>query len=239
MKILITGGASGLGRSIAETLCANKDNEVIITYANSKDKAESLEAQFSNCTKLKCNFRDAASIESTKAFITESEIDCIVNNAFTGIFKKHFYKIPGEEFTRSFEENIMPVIGLTQAAINVFRKKKYGKIINILSSAMFGNPPIGWSMYIAEKNYMYALHKCWAAELKTKNITSNCVSPTFMMTNLNKDTDERMITQMLNAHPLKEFLKPEEVAKSVEYLVGASQHVNGTNIIINAGENVI
>jgi len=239
MKILITGGASGLGRSITETLCANPDHDIIITYANSVDAAEALESKYSNCTKLQCNFRDPASVETAKEYIAEANIDCIVNNAFTGIFKTHFYKISKEAFSTSFEENILPVIGLTQAAINVFRKKKYGKIINILSSAMFGNPPIGWSMYIAEKNYLYALHKCWAAELKTKNITSNCISPTFMMTNLNKDTDERMLEQMLNAHPLKEFLKPEEVAKSVEYLVGASQHVNGTNIIINAAENVI
>lgn len=239
MKILVTGGASGVGSVISTRLCQNPDHTVIATYANSEEKAVQLEEKFSNLQKWKCNFNSAEDIEKTCAMIAESDIDCIVNNAFTGLIKKHFHKLSSEQFDESFKSNILPVIKLTQASINVFRKKKFGKIITILSSAMIGSPPIGWSMYVAEKNYLLGLHRAWTSELKTKNITSNCISPSFMLTNLNKDVDERMIETMKAGHPLKEFLNPEEVAKSVEYIVEAAQHLNGSNIILNAAESVI
>ena len=60
-----------------------------------------------------------------------------------------------------------------------------------------------------------------------------------MLTGLTKDTDERILDQMLQEHPLKKLLTTDEVADAVLYLLHASQHVNGTNLIINAGVDLV
>jgi hypothetical protein len=60
-----------------------------------------------------------------------------------------------------------------------------------------------------------------------------------MLTNLNKDTDERVLEELTRSHPLKRILSTTEVAESVKHLVTGSQHINGVNLIINAASDVI
>jgi len=169
----------------------------------------------------------------------EENIDVLINNAFSGIKKEHFFKMDQAHFSTSFSENIIPVIRITQKAIGIFRKNRFGKIITILSSSILNKPPIGWSCYVAEKNYLLSLAKSWAIENSKFNITSNMISPSFMLTDLNKDTDERLLEDMRSKLPLQAFLKPEEVAESVRFLVYCTQQINGHNLIINQAENLI
>ena len=83
------------------------------------------------------------------------------------------------------------------------------------------------------------LSKSWSYEYGKYNISSNCVSPDFMLTNLSETVDKRIVEQLKANHPLKKILTPEEVADVVAFLVGTSQHINGANIVINAGQNIL
>jgi NAD(P)-dependent dehydrogenase (short-subunit alcohol dehydrogenase family) len=132
----------------------------------------------------------------------------------------------------------MPTLRITKEAIKVFRKKKFGKIINIISSAIINKPLIGLSAYIANKSYLISMSKSWATEGVKFNITSNSISPSFMQTNLTSDTDERVIDQMNKEHPLKRLLTTDEVAEAVKFFIRSSQQINGTNLIINAGADL-
>ena len=239
MNILITGGASGLGKAITLNLASSPQNKIYITYSNSVDAALEIQNQYPNCIPVLCDFYKQESVQAVAEKISSWNIDVLINNAFTGMIKKHSHKIPLESFENSFKVNVLPVVALTQAAVKVFRKKKFGKIITILSSVIVANPPIGWSLYAAEKEYLRALSKSWAIELKKYNVTSNSISPSFMLTALNQNTDERILGQMIDAHPLKKLLTPEEVASSVSFLVDSTQQINGINLVINAAENVI
>ncbi|HWJ91875.1 MAG TPA: SDR family oxidoreductase, partial [Flavisolibacter sp.] len=64
------------------------------------------------------------------------------------------------------------------------------------------------------------------------NITANTVSPSFMKTPLHDGLDERVVEEMEKKHPLKKLLTTEEVADVVQFLVTASQHINGQNFRI-------
>jgi 3-oxoacyl-[acyl-carrier protein] reductase len=238
MNILITGGASGLGEAITRLLAQDQSNKVYFTYYNSVDKALALEEEYSNVKAVKCDFRNGASILELKNKLSEFDIDALINNALTGLHKKHFHKTDPELFLSGFKNNILPTIHIVQAAINHFRKKKFGKIITILSSYIINKPPIGLSEYVATKEYLYALSKSWATENATFNITANCISPSFMQTGLTNDTDERIVEEMQKNHPLKKFLQPEEVASTVLFLLNATQQINGTNLIINAASDI-
>src|SRR5258706_348476 len=123
--------------------------------------------------------------------------------------------------------------------ISSFKKKKSGRIINILISAVTGAPPIGWSAYTAEKNYLLSLSNSWAQEYSKFNITSNCISPSFMLTALNKDVDERLIDEMKSSSPTGSLLSIDETAAAVAKIASASSDVNGRNFVISPGSDVI
>lgn len=240
MIILITGGASGLGKSITELLCSEKENKIYFTYSKSDKAALEIENKFSNAKGIKCDFNNHEEVESLSVQIKNLNIDALVNNAISGnIHKQHFHKNDLQNFQNDFLNNLMPVIKINQQAILVFRKKKFGKIITILSSAIINKPPIGWSEYTAGKAYLHSLSKSWAVENSNFNITSNCISPSFMATALTSDTDERMVEEMILNHPLKKILTTNEVAETVNYFVNCSQQVNGVNFIINAASDIV
>lgn len=238
MNILITGGASGLGASIVKLLAKETGFTVYFTYSKSIEAAKQIEANYPNARSMYCEFSDATSMEKFLAAVAEIDLDVLINNANSSIHKEHFYKTDPEIFLDSFELNIMPTLRITQGALKVFRKKKFGKIINIISSATINKPLIGLSAYIANKSYLLSMSKSWATEGVKFNITSNSISPSFMQTNLTSDTDERVIDQMNKEHPLKRLLTTDEVAEAVLFFIRSSQQINGTNLIINAGADL-
>jgi 3-oxoacyl-[acyl-carrier protein] reductase len=240
MNILVTGGASGLGEAITTKLASVKEDIVFFTFNKSSEKAGEIEHRFSNCEGIKCDFQNPDDLNSLIAFIEKADLDILVNNAFlSGITQKHFHKTDFLIFQDNFNINIIPVIRITQSVITQFRRKKYGKIITVLSSALAGNPPLGWSEYVAGKAYLASLCKSWAVENNTFNITSNSVSPSFMQTNLTLGTDDRIIDEFIDAHPLKQLLSTHEVSDAVYFLTKCSQQINGINLIMNAGTHVI
>lgn len=238
MNILITGGSSGLGKSITECLAtAHPLSTIYFTYNSSLVAATEIENQFNNTKALSLNFKDEKNVQDIIEKITSLNIDVLVNNAVTSLHKNHFHKTAAEVFSEGFTDNILPVIKLAAAFIKAARVKKTGKIITILSSAIGGSPLIGWAAYTAEKNYLLSLAKSWASENVQFNIQSNCVSPEFMDTAINKDLDYRLKEEMIKTHPLKRLLTTNEVADTVNFLVTASSHINGQNLFLNNGKS--
>ncbi len=240
MIVLVIGGASGLGEAITRKIVENPDFIVYFTYASSSIQAKQIEADHANARALKCNFKDQDEVTELVAKIAILNIDVLVNNAYTGDFlKSYFHKTPIDDFVSAFNDNIVPTLAITQAAINIFRKKKFGKIITISTAALLNVPPLGSSVYVANKAYIEQLAKIWAAENIKFNITSNLISPAFMLTGFTNSIDERMVEQIISNHPLKKLLTVGEVADSVLFLVNSSQQINGINLVLNSGANII
>ncbi len=239
MNILITGGASGLGAAITKKLALNNNTKVYFTYSKSEDKANSLKATYPNVIPIRVDFTNQNQVDALLKQMNEMDLDIIINNSIVNYEKKHFHKIDSKFFQQSFALNVLPTIVITQEAIKRFRKKKFGKIITILTAGLINTPPIGWSEYTANKAYLLSLSKSWATENIAFNITSNAISPALMQTNLTSDMDERVVEMAVQSHPLKKLLTTEEVAESVDYLVNASQQINGINLVINSGVIVI
>lgn len=239
MNILVTGGASGLGRCIVELCAKNQSCKVFFTYCKSANSAEEIAARYENVYAIQVDYTSRDSINEFISQIEYIDIDVLVNNAWVGKPNgTYFHKTVIETFQEAFENNILPLISITQACISVFRKKKKGKIITVLTSYLLNLPPMGFSVYTASKAYIEQLAKCWSKENAKFGITCNCVSPEYMQTGF-ADVDERIIEQMEQDHPLKCLLQPAEVAKVVMFLMESSNQINGVNIPINAAQNVI
>ena len=239
MNILITGGASGLGKAITEILAENKNNTVYFTYSKSEEKAKKLTSIFKNTVSIKCDFSESSELGLLKDQIKELDLDVLINNAYCSkINQIHFHKSPPLDFLSEFKDNIIPTIIITQEVIKLFRKKRNGKIITILSSSLNNVPPVGMSSYVANKAYMEKLTKSWVAENSKFNITSNSISPSFMKTALTDDVDERVVEQMILNHPNKNLITVKEVAEAVLFFANAGNHINGVDLLMNAGVNI-
>jgi 3-oxoacyl-[acyl-carrier protein] reductase len=239
MVVLITGGASGLGGAITQMFAALPGCSVYFTFSKSEESANSITAEFANTTAIKCDFSNADEVAILTEKISAIDPDILINNAYTGeAIKTHFHKIPKTDFLKDFEHNIIPIVAITQAAITAFRKKRSGKIITILTSFLVDVPPTGSAIYVANKAYLKQLTKVWAAENAKFDITSNSVSPSFMLTNFTKETDERILEQMTAEHPLKKILTVGDVVQTVAYLANASPHINGIDIVLNAAQHI-
>ena len=238
MIVLITGGASGLGEAITRKM-SKKADKVYFTYSKSDVNAKKLEEEFLNTHAIKCDFSISQEVSFLCEQITELQIDVVVNNAYNGSFiQSYFHKTESTNYLEEFNGNILPTIAITQAAINVFRKKKKGKIITILTSALQNTPPLGASIYVANKAYLKKLTQVWATENSKFGITSNTISPSFMKTSMTSEMDERIVDQIQDQHPLKTLLTPNEVAETVVFLSDASAHINGIDIVMNAGTTI-
>lgn len=240
MKILVTGGASGLGEAITRRLAANAANEVWFTYCSSAAKAQEIERAFPNARGIRCDFKNDADLVGLLKQMDEIGFDALVNNAIsTPIAKKHFHRTDVQVFRDGFAQNILPTVQITQRAITKFREKKAGRIVTLLTATLAGKPPAGYAEYTAAKAYLHSLAKSWAAENAVYGVTSNCISPAYMATKLTSDTDERIVEQMTSSHPLNRLLTTGEVAEAVEFFLKAPQHINGTNLLINAASEIL
>lgn len=239
MKILVTGGASGLGLAIVQQLAQNQQDFIYFTYSKSSKAALQTEQKLSNTKAIYCDFTNEDSIQSLLKEIPILDLDVLVNNAYHGAYlKTYFHKTSCDDFTLDYQQNLLPVIKITQTAILHFRKKKSGKIITILTSLLADVPPAGTAVYAANKAYLKQLTKVWATENIKFNISSNAISPGFMQTSLTSETDERIIEQMTVEHPLKKLLSTNEVADAVNFLVHTTNQINGIDLLINSGINM-
>lgn len=236
----MTGGASGLGKSIVHKLASLADNYIYFTYCNSLESAQEIESRFLNTKAIYCDFRDAQSITHLCNTIPDMNLDALINNAYMPLNNNYFHKLNADYFKESFSSNILPIIQVTQKAIEGFRKKKSGKIITVTTSFLINKPPLGLSAYVAEKAYLASLSKAWASENSSFNITSNCIAPSMMSTPFTTNNmDERVIENMTQSHPLKRLLTTDETSDTIWFLLQASQHVNGVTLVMNGGVDVI
>lgn len=240
MNILVTGGTGGLGRAIVERLAQCADNLIYFTYCSSDIKATAITEKYANTIAFKCNQTKLEDVERLVTVIKTWNLDVLVNNAWVGSPRGiRFHKLESEQLMEYFQNNVLSLVATTQAALEGMRKRKNGHIVTVLTSSLVGIPPLGYGMYGATKAYVAQLAKTWSKEYIKVGITSNCVSPGFMQTDFTAETDERVIEQLTEEHPLKQILKPEDVAQVIESLVYAPKHVNGVTIPVNAGMEIL
>ncbi|SEV81400.1 3-oxoacyl-[acyl-carrier protein] reductase [Prevotella sp. khp7] len=238
MNILITGGSTGLGKALVERCAADASHNIIFTYCRHEADAQALADSYKNVKAVQVDFCDEASVNQFVENLEAESIDVLINNAYAGNPQgTHFFKTDPEAFSESFRCNVMPLIKISQACIAGMRKRKFGKIINIITSYVMDVPPTGFSVYTATKAYIRQLSKSMSKELGRFNITSNCILPDYMQTDFGQ-VEDFQLEQMKNAHPLKELLKPQEVAEVVCQLLNTTQQLNGVEIPINAAQHM-
>jgi len=161
--ILITGGSSGIGKSIGEFL----SQKGFVVYGTSRSPERYPES------KIKLVALDVSNMNSIDIAIknivkTEGKIDVLINNAGAGITGP-IEEIPNEEIKRNFETNLFGPINVIKAVLPEMRQQNSGLIINVTSIAGYMGLPYR-GIYSASKGALELITEAFRMEIKDFNI---------------------------------------------------------------------
>lgn len=239
-NVLITGGSRGIGKACVELFLMAGAN-VAFTFQSRKTEADKLISDYAGTYKLKSykvNLDDSGEIEIIISSILKNfgRIDILVNNA--GIWKEAAIDKMGiDQWNEMMNINLTSTYLITKLLVPVMKKNKFGRIINIASTAGQRGEAFH-SHYAASKGGMISLTKSLAAELGSFNITVNCVAPGWVITDMTTDSlaDEEIYKKVLSDIPLNKIARPEEIAGPVLFLASdLASHITGEILNVNGG----
>ena len=218
-KVLITGGATGIGKACAEEF-KNSGYEVVITYNKTQPETADVKA-------IKCNLE---SVDEIKALFDEvGDIDVLVNNAGVSLIKM-INDVTLEDYEKITAVNERAVYFCSKYASLNMLKKHSGAIINI--SSIWGVCGASCeTLYSMTKAGVIGFTKALAKELAPSNIRVNCVAPGIIDTRMNEVFDKEALE---NEVPLGRLGTPDEVARAVLFLA-QSEYITGETLNINGG----
>jgi 2-dehydro-3-deoxy-L-rhamnonate dehydrogenase (NAD+) len=220
-RAVVTGGAQGIGRAIAERLLAS--GAAVSLWDCNAELVESTATELSGGATVHRVYADVsraveveAATEATVAAL--GGIDILVANAgITGPNLK-LWDYPADAWRQVIEVNLNGIFLCCRAVVPLMIGQNYGRIVNVASIAgKEGNPSA--SAYSASKAGVIALTKSLGKELAGYNIAVNCVTPAVAKTALCEQMTQEHIAYMLAKIPRGRFLLVEEVAAMVAWLV--------------------
>ncbi len=238
---VITGGGSGIGKLMAETLAESGAKVVLLgrTLEKVRDAAEEIHYETNtDATAYSCDVTNNDQIRDVLAQINDEygSIDILVNNAGTTT-RGNIEDLDESGWDKVMDTNVKSVFFMSQAALPYMKKQGYGRIINTASVA--GDVSLFFSsVYGTSKAGVIHLTKQLAGELAAYNITVNAISPWFFETEFNKKSlEDKDFKEMVeNRTPMKRVGSLDEIKTSILYLASSgSSYVTGQNIFIDGG----
>lgn len=218
-KVLITGGATGIGKATA-LLFKQKGYDVFITYNQS-------EPDFDGITKIKCNLENENEI--IELFNQIKSIDVLVNNAGISLIKQ-INDTTAEEFDKIMRINARSYFLCSREAVKLMLKSHSGAIVNV--SSMWGQ--LGASCEIAysmSKAAIIGLSRSLAQELAPSGITVNCVCPGIIDTRMNSMFEKSELEEEV---PIGRLGTAEEVADAI-YFLSQNKYITSQILGVNGG----
>jgi len=214
---VITGGAQGFGYSMVERF--SQSGATVVIWDKDKDLIESLNLP-KNVTAVQTDVTSYESVENSvkETLSKHNKIDILVNNA--GIAGPSFktWEYPIDQWQNVVDIDLTGVFYCCKAVVPHMVKSDYGRIVNVSSIAgKEGNPNA--MPYSAAKAGVIALTKSLGKELSDKNIAVNCVTPAAAKTRIFDQISQEHIDYMLSKIPRGRFLKVDELASMVSWLV--------------------
>ncbi len=236
---IITGGDSGLGRSIAVCYAKEGAKVVIVYYNEHKDANETkqyIERLGGKCLLLSGDVKnkDFCDYIVNQTMQCYGKIDILVNNAGVQYQQKSLLDISDEQFDYTMKTNMYSMFFLTKRALKYMRPGS--TIINVSSvTAFYGEPEL--IDYVTTKGAIVGFTRSLSTNLADKNIRVNAVAPGYFWTPLQPACWEKEKIPTLGADaPMKRAGQPYEIAPLFVYLASDdSSYVTGQVMHINGG----
>lgn len=238
-RALVTGGASGIGRTIVDSLLGEGVTVCVIDMQAPASADGASGAQSGSLIHRRADVSDElAARQSVDDAVQEmGGLDIVVNNA--GITRKGLVeRIPMSDWRSTFAVNVDGVVHVCRAAIPHLRASEHGRIINAASFAALV-PSVGGAAYSASKSAVVALTRVLASELGPSGITVNAYAPGMIPTAMNgfADLDEDAAARKLSQVALNRWGSASDIASLITYLSSdAASYITGSLIDISGGK---
>ena len=238
-RALVTGASRGIGRAIALRLAA-EGASVAVNYHSGENEAASVVSEITASGGSAIAFQaSVASAEEANRLVDATVealggIDILVNNA--GITRDNLLmRLSEDDWDAVLDTNLKGAFLCTKAAIRPMLRQRSGRIVNMSSIvAITGNP--GQANYAAAKAGLIGFTKTIAREVASRGITVNALAPGFIETQMVEAIPEDLRKQILERIPLGQFGTPDDVARSVVFLVSDDgAYITGQVIGIDGG----
>ena len=233
---LVTGAARGIGRAIAERLAVEGATVVLIdinkaglndTVKNIGGKSFGVQADVSN----------QDSVEEAYANIINriDSLDILINSAAIIPFVD-WNDLTFDEWRRVLSVNLDGVFLMCKGASEHMRSKKYGRIVNIASNAIYAGIP-NMSHYLASKGGVLTFSRALATELGGDKVTVNAVCPGLTNTEGVKETPHKNYFDYAdNLQSIKGTATPIDIVPAVVFLASEEAHwITGQSLTVDAG----
>jgi 3-oxoacyl-[acyl-carrier protein] reductase len=218
---IVTGGAQGIGRAVAERF-AQSGAHVAIWDLDGKLAAETAREIGEGASALGIDVTDAEAVNrGVKALEDQrGSVDILVTSAGIAGPNHKTWEYPLEDWARVMRLNVDGTLHCCQAVIPGMIARNYGRLVLVASIAgKEGNPTA--SAYSASKAAVIALTKSLGKELAGQDIAVNCITPAAARTRIFDQISQQHIDYMLSKIPRGRFLLPDEVASMVAFLASA------------------
>ncbi|WP_338767647.1 beta-ketoacyl-ACP reductase [Bernardetia sp. ABR2-2B] len=229
---IITGGAKGIGKAVAETFHKSGAKIIIWDLDNEgQDVADSLNGKF-----YKVNTADRKDLEeATKNVISDfGRIDILINNA--GILRdSSFLKMTDDFWDSVIDVNLTGVYNCAKAVVPHMKAQKQGRIINASSIAgVYGN--FGQTNYSAAKAGVIGFTKALAREVGKDGVTVNAIAPGYIQTDMTASIPQEFQEKIIASIPVRRAGKPKDIAAAYLYLASEeASFVNGSVLQVDGG----
>jgi 3-oxoacyl-[acyl-carrier protein] reductase len=249
---LVTGSSRGIGKATAVAL-ASRGARVVVTARGRSDLREAAAdvARVGPAPRIEeCDFEEPAQIESLFDRLEADglAIDILVNNV--GIARMaRFEDVPDEEWRRDWELNVMSAVRCCRRALPAMRRKGWGRIVNVASSAA-KRPSARWPHYATTKAALLGLTMTLADAYGREGITVNAVCPGPVASSLwtaeggladavaerRGGSRETAMAEVGERIPIGRMGEPEEVGEVIAFLcTDAARYVHGAALSVDGG----
>ena len=239
---IVTGGAMGIGRAVAEGLLAEGASVVIADRAGAAEAAKALDNAGNNVIGVACDVSSQSETEAMagaalKAF---GRIDVLVNNAgiYSSLKTGPFEELDIEEWRRVLEVNVIGQAMATRAVVPAMRRQGGGSVVNFSSGTPFKGVPF-LLHYVASKGAVNAMTKALAKELGGADIRVNAVAPGFTLSDgvlANPHQMEKLQDISRQARVIQRDQQPEDIVGAVVFFASQeSAFVTGQTLVVDGG----
>ena len=236
---IVTGGAQGIGRAIAEGLSAAGARVVIADLKGAEDAA----GAFPDGVGLTVDVSREDDVQRMADTAVErcGSIDILINNAglYASLEMRPFDQIPLEEWRQVMDVNVASMFLTCRAVVPAMRGQGGGRIVNISSGTPFRGVPF-LLHYVTSKGAIVAFTRALAKELGKDNVLVNCVAPGFTMSagvQAHPEVIEKLRDVSISSRTLQRDQLPEDVVGAVVFLCGpGATFVTGQTMVIDGGQ---